>query len=67
MKTLTEEAINKISLETIKKTFAHTKKIEDDYWERDGLHISPEVPPIVINIANSSDDYSSYGPSSDNE
>ena len=67
MKLLTEQAIDKISLETIKKTFEHTKKIEEEYWQRDGLHISPEIPPFVINIDDTSDEYTSYASTSDNE
>ncbi len=63
MKTLAEQAIDKVSLQTIQKTFEHTRKIEKEYWQRDGLHVSPVIPPIIINMENSSDEYTSYAPS----
>ena len=63
MKQLTEEAINKVSLETIQKTFEHAAKVEKQYWERDGLHFAPIVEKTVINIQDSSSS-SSEAPSS---
>ena len=67
MKALTEKAIDNVSLQTIKMAFEHAKKIEEAYWQRDGLHISPEIPPMLINLDNTSDEYTSYAASSSDE
>ena len=64
VQTLTEEAINKISLDTIKSTFDHVKNIENEYWVNDGLQIAPIVETINIPLQESSS--SSSNSSSDN-
>ena len=68
MKTLTDKAISDVSLKTIQNTFEHVVIEEDRYWKSDALYITPEVPPIVINIDENSfdDNYMSYT-SSDSE
>ena len=62
IRVLAEEAISKISLETIQKTFDHVIKVENHHWEKDGLSIAPIIPPIRIDLAESdtSPDISPY-------
>ena len=50
----------KISEETVEKCFKHVEKIEDQYWEEDGLTISPVLPKIIIDpeeTDSASDDF----------
>ena len=63
MKQLTENAVKKVSLETIQNTFEHIEKLEQQYWERDGLQFAPIVEKTVINMQDSSSS-SSEAPSS---
>ena len=65
MRKLTDDAISKVSLETIQKSFRHAEKIENEYWLKDGLHAAPVIDPIIINTQqDSSDEYTSYESSS---
>ena len=53
MQQLVNKTINNFSNETITKTFDHVLEIEQSYWDRDGLNISPCVPPIIISLGES--------------
>ncbi len=66
MKKLTEEAINRVSLNVIKKTFGHAIKVEKEYWKKDGLQFAPIVQPAIIET-NDSSSSSSESDSSDDE
>ena len=65
MRNLTEQAIQDIPLETIKSTFEHTRKIEETYWENDGLNNMPTVSQCIVNLQDSSTDSDSSFLSSD--
>ena len=44
----------------MEKCFKHVEKIEDQYWEEDGLTISPVLPKIIIDpeeTDSASDDF----------
>ena len=65
MRNLTEQAIQDIPLETIKSTFENTRKIEETYWENDGLNNMPTVSQCIVNLQDSSTDSDSSFLSSD--
>ena len=53
---LTEQAIQDITLESIKSTFKHILKIESNYWENDGLNVLPTISHFKINIQDTPSD-----------
>ena len=67
MKKLTSEALETVSIQTVLKCFDHAQDIERQYWQKDGLFAAPQVQPVVINTEDSSDDYTSYASSSEDE
>lgn len=67
MKRITDQAIRKIPLDTIQKTFNHTEGIEKEYWKKDGLSKSPIVQKIVINVQDNTSSESSSSSSDENE
>ena len=67
MKKLTSEALETVSIQTVLKCFDHAQDIERQYWQKDGLFAAPQVQPFVINTEDSSDDYTSYASSSEDE
>ena len=54
MKLLVDEAVYKISMENIRNTFQHATKIENEYWENDGLSIAPLQKKLIIHLGTSS-------------
>ena len=66
MKTLVDQAIDNISLETIKDTFEHARQTENEYWINDGLNVSPLVQRMIINLETSSSSMSSSSSSDEN-
>ena len=60
MRKLADQAMNRISLQTIQSTFKHIEGIESTYWKKDGLSISPTVNPCIISLQDSSSDSDIY-------
>ena len=60
MRKLADQAMNRISLQTIQSTFKHIEGIESTYWKKDGLSISPTVNPCIISLQDSSSDSEIY-------
>ena len=58
MKELMDKAIKNVTSSTIKNTIEHVKKVEQQYWESDGLSISPVVGNFIVDIAAESSDES---------
>ena len=52
---LAADATGRISQENISNTIKHAEKIEQKYWQEDGLSISPPVEPVQIPIDSSSE------------
>ena len=65
MRQLTEEAIARVPLTVIQNTFKHVEKVENEYFEKDGLHIVPVFQPMIIDTQDSADEYTSYSESDD--
>ena len=65
MRQLTEEAIARVPLTVIQITFKHVEKVENEYFEKDGLHIAPVFQPMIIDTQDSADEYTSYSESDD--
>ena len=51
----TKEALSKIDKEFLQKCERHVRKIEEEYWEKDGLNISQQ-PSIIIDLMEGSSD-----------
>lgn len=63
MKTLCQEALRSVTPQLWKKCISHINKIEDEYWEKDGLTENIyEVQPLII-----TDDNPQLSDSSDEE
>ena len=58
IETLVPEGIKAVTPALWKKFCEHTEKVEDEYWERDGL-VEDVVEEIMINVGDDSDDESS--------
>ena len=58
IESLVPEGIKKVTPPLWKKFVEHTEKVEDEYWERDGL-VEDVVEEIMINVGDDSDDESS--------
>ena len=52
---LAADATGRISQENISNAIKHAEKIEQKYWQEDGLSISPPVEPVQIPIDSSSE------------
>ena len=59
MRVLIEQAIQDITPVTIKNAMNHVKDIEQQYWEKDGLSISPVIANFTIDLGSSSESDSS--------
>ena len=59
MRVLIQQAIQDITPVTIKNTMDHVRDIEQQYWERDGLSISPVIANFTIDLGSSSESDSS--------
>lgn len=65
---LCREALRTVTPELWKQCIKHAKKIEDHYWEKDGLSENiPHFEPVIINMNDSSSDSSEHSDSSDEE
>ena len=64
MFSLVNEAMDSIPSATFTKSFKHTLSVETEYWQKDGLQISPIVDDVVIDTEET-DSESDFSDASD--